>query len=207
MRIVLEAGDGANIEVLGVAHDGQEAIDLARQTKPDIILMDVRMPIMNGVEATRVLHDEMPDVKILILTTFQDDALVQNALASGAVGYILKEVQPDELIESIRAVHNGFHLYSPSIGTLIAKQVGDASAERDPDHQAIHRVARAFPELARREAEILHYISLSYDNNEIAQSLFLAEQTVKNYVTSIYAKLGVRDRLHCVRMINARLRE
>lgn len=202
MKIVLEGFDSEEIEVLGLAHNGREAVSFVKKTTPDLILMDVRMPVMDGVEATKQIHNTYPDIKILMLTTFQEDSLVENALKNGASGYILKEVQPEELVESIKAVNNGFFLVSPSIGSRIFVKAVSHTEEDDGKADAIRKIRGAFPSLSRREAEVLYLVAGSFDNHEIAAMMFIAEQTVKNYITSIYGKMEVRDRIHCVRILN-----
>ena len=202
MKIVLEGYDEQEIRVVGLAHDGREAISLVKKLKPDLILMDVRMPVVDGVEATRQIHSLYPDVKILMLTTFEEDSLVENALKNGASGYILKEVQPKELVESIKAVNDGFFLVSPSIGSRLFEKAVSVSREAGDKVTAAGKIRAAYPDLSKREAEVLYYMARSYDNHEIADLMFLAEQTVKNYITSIYGKLEVRDRIHCIRMLN-----
>lgn len=202
MKIVLEGYDNEQISVMGLAHDGKEAVNFVRKSQPDLILMDVRMPVLDGVEATRQIHTAYPDVKILMLTTFQEDFLVENALKNGASGYILKEVQPEELVESIKAVYNGFFLVSPSIGSRLFEKAASLTQEDSDKVSAASKIRDAFPVLSKREAEVLYYMAKSYDNHEIADMMFLAEQTIKNYITSIYGKLEVRDRIHCIRLLN-----
>ena len=205
IKIVLEGYERDAIRVVGLAYDGKEAVELAARTRPDVVLLDVRMPVMDGVEASRQIHARHPEIKIIMLTTFQEDELVRNALSNGAVGYVLKEVQPRELVESIKLANGGFYLISPSVGGRLLRRAA-AGSPADPERDAaLAGIQAAFPELSRREAEVLAYISRSYDNHEIARELFLAEQTVKNHVTSIYTKLGVKDRVHCVRLLNERL--
>lgn len=205
MKIVLEGSEDQRIAVVGTAQNGREAIELVEQHSPDVVLMDVRMPVMNGVDATREIHRRHPHIKILMLTTFQDDDLVQSALGSGAIGYVLKEVQPDELIESIKAVHQGFFLVSQSVATRLVEKAAHGSGGDVQHSTGLRRVVAAFPEIGRRESEVLYYVSQSWNNAEIARELFLAEQTVKNYITAIYAKIGARDRLHCVRIVSDRI--
>ena len=204
MKIVLEGDESGQIEVAGIAFNGREAVEFVENDQPDVVLMDVRMPVMNGVEATGILHEKYPDTKILILTTFRDDELVESALGNGAAGYVLKEIQPDELVESIRSVNSGFFLMSESVGTrLFSRPKAGSSMNTDPDKpRIIQAVRRCFPKISKRESEVLYYMSQSLDNTEIANEMYLAEQTVKNYITAIYGKLDVGDRIHCVRLLN-----
>jgi DNA-binding NarL/FixJ family response regulator len=204
MRIVLEGDESGQIEVVGIAFNGQEAVNLADELEPDVVLMDVRMPVMNGVEATRIIHERQPDVRILMRTTFCEDDLVESALGNGAAGYVLKEIQPEELVESIRAVSRGFYLVSESVGSrLFEKRTSNTGRATDPDvADLIRNIRSCFPDISRRESEVLSFLYRSYDNTEIARELFLAEQTVKNYITAIYTKLGVNDRVHCTRVLH-----
>jgi DNA-binding NarL/FixJ family response regulator len=205
LKIVLEGYGNGEIEVTGVAYNGQEAVDLVEKTMPDLVLMDVRMPVMDGVEATRLIHNRYAQTKIMILTTFDDDDYVQHALANGAVAYVLKEIRPEELITAVKAVHSGSYLISPSVGSKLVNKIGSDTTERSKYEKQILELKKYFPSLSHREAEVLYLITQSYDNHEIAEELFIAEQTVKNYVSVIYTKLGVSDRVHAVRLVKDNL--
>jgi len=185
---------------VGIAADGREAIQKTETTKPDVILMDVRMPVMDGVEATRIIMERHPEIKILILTTFDDDHYVLDALSHGAIGYVLKNIKPDELVTSIKAVYAGNLFVSSSIGYKLVRQMSEGAkrnTQRPIEYQGeINFLLGHFEGLRSREAEILHLLMQDFDNKEIAEKLYLAEQTVKNYVTTIYDKLGVQDRDH-----------
>ncbi len=204
LRIVLQGHGKENLEVVGAAYDGEEAIALVEQTRPDVVLMDVRMPRMDGVKATRIIRERFPEVKIAILTTFDDDDYVFQALQNGAVGYILKNIESEELVTAIRTVHNGQFLVSDAVGRKLINHVdlrevqGAVSPESDSEIRAL---LAAFPMLTTREAEVLHLISRNWDNREISERLFIAGQTVKNYTSRIYAKLGVADRLHVIQKV------
>jgi DNA-binding NarL/FixJ family response regulator len=160
----------------------------------------VRMPVMDGVEATRIIHERYPAIGILMLTTFDDDQYVADALGNGALGYVLKNEKPDDLVTSIKAVHHGTFAVSSAVGSRLVRhaQAGmQRTRERPIEYRGeINFLLSQFENLRNREAEILHLILQDYDNQEIAQRLFIAEQTVKNYVTAIYAKIGVSDRVH-----------
>jgi DNA-binding NarL/FixJ family response regulator len=186
-----------DIEVVGIAHDGSEAIDYARNKDPEVILMDVRMPILDGVKATRIIHQELPQTRIIMLTTFDDDEYVQEALSFGAVGYVLKNIPIQDLVDSIRLVHEGAFLVSSTIAPKIARKFTKPSALEDRDPS----LPDWFQRLARREKDILFLIANGLDNKEIANRLNMAEQTTRNYVTSIYTKLGVHDRSHAMKLI------
>ena len=196
LKTVLEfrAGD---IEVVGVAHDGEGAIREAKRLLPDVVLMDVRMPGMDGVEAARRLHQELPDIKVVMLTTFDDDSYVREAMRYSAVGYILKNIPPEDLIDSIRAVRSGTIQLSPDVMDRILRKAprggkpsGGGSAA--PDEEPAPLVAA--DHFSRREREILYLLSQGLDNGAIAERLFIAEQTVKNQISKIYGKLGTHDR-------------
>lgn len=196
LRMVLAANAG--VTVVGVAHDGREALAMALRERPDVVLMDVRMPVMNGVESTRLIREQLPETRVLILTTFDDDEYVIEALKLGAAGYILKDIPPEELISTVRAVHEGGVLIAPKVAARIAEKLAGA--------QDINRGApqeSSLPqwllELSPREKEVLRLLAEGYDNREIAARLFLAEQTVKNHVSVLYDKMGVKDRIHAMR--------
>jgi DNA-binding NarL/FixJ family response regulator len=180
-----------DIRVIGIALNGREVITLAEAEMPDIILMDIRMPDMDGVEAAKILHQKYPAIKIVMLTTFLEDDYVEVALRNGAYGYILKNIKSDDLIASIRAISRGSALFSPTVleKLLHLTVSGPDTAE---DHDEYRDIVRR---LSRREREILTLVGKSYTNQKIAETLFISEPTVRNYISSIYAKVGVKDRL------------
>lgn len=183
MRALLTAT--ADIIIVGEATTGQEAIDLAAELQPDVILMDVQMPGINGVEATRQILHTSPHIRILVVTLFEDDASVFTALRAGARGYVLKDAQEAEMLRAIRAVGNGEAIFSPSIATRLI------------DYFATPRPAIAqdlFPTLTEREREILYLIAQGCSNNDIAKQLSLSVKTVSNYLSNIFGKLQVTDR-------------
>jgi DNA-binding NarL/FixJ family response regulator len=186
-----------DIEVIGRAKNGEEAVSMARSLQPDIILMDVHMPVMDGVEATERILQEMPEAKILILSTYDEDSYVRRALGLGASGYLLKDISPTELIASIRALQSGAVQISPQIVSKLMTSIIDrgptpASKNTEP--------LDWFEELTRREREVFSLIATGCDNDQIASSLNLAEHTVRNYVSSIYSKLNVQDRFQIIQM-------
>ncbi|HET6485027.1 MAG TPA: response regulator transcription factor [Spirochaetia bacterium] len=204
LTIVLRGHGKGNIEVVGAAYDGAEAQELVAQTNPDIVLMDVRMPRMDGVKATRLIRERFPAVKIVILTTFDDDDYVFQALQNGAVGYILKNIESEELVTAIKAVHNGQFLVSDAVGRKLINHVDLSEVQRavSPEWESeVRALLAAFPVLTTREAEVLHLIARNWDNQEISERLYIAGQTVKNYTSRIYAKLGVSDRLHVIQKV------
>jgi len=187
-KVLLETA-ADDIEVVGTARDGSEALDLAGREVPDVVLLDVRMPVMDGVQAAGKIHNLLPQVKIIMLTTFDDDTYVHEAIAAGAVGYLLKDISTEELISSIRAVHHGAVLVSSTVAHKLFQRPPELqSAALSPDTLAILK------ELSKREIEILRLLVRGLENKEIAEKLFAAEQTIKNAVSAIYTKLGVENR-------------
>jgi DNA-binding NarL/FixJ family response regulator len=180
-----------DIRVTGIACNGEEAVAMADQEQPDIILMDVSMPVLDGVEATKILHQKYPDIKIVMLTTFPDDTYVQDALHYGAYGYILKNMRSEDLIASIRAISRGAALFSP---VILEKLLHRDAAKLDGDKEH-NEYGEIMNRLGNREREILNLVAKGYGNKKIADTLFISEPTVRNYISSIYAKVGTKDRL------------
>jgi DNA-binding NarL/FixJ family response regulator len=177
------------IEVVGEAADGEQAIRLCAELSPDVALMDLRMPVLDGIAATTRLRAEQPGVRVLALTTFDDDADVFAALRAGAVGYLLKDVSAARLVEALVAARRGESVLQPSVAAKLVAKVAQMPAE----------VAQPRPQplvtpLSDRELEVVRLLAEGNSNREIAKALFLAEGTVKNLVTSVLSKLGVRDR-------------
>ena len=176
----------ADLEIVGQAANGREAIAIVRAQQPDVVLMDIRMPVMDGVAATRSLQAEFPQVKVLVLTTFDDDEYLSQALHYGAKGYLLKDTPAAELAAAIRAVHGGASYLGPG---LLDKML--ATPAPPPSSLA------APPELANltpREREVLAFLGAGCSNREIAQALFISERTVKNHVSRLLHCLNLRDR-------------
>jgi DNA-binding NarL/FixJ family response regulator len=190
-RLFLETQD--NLEVVGEAGDGVEAIERARELRPDVVLMDIRMPVMDGVEATARLAAAgiEPRPRVLVLTTFDLDEYVFGALRAGAAGFLLKDAPRERLLEGIRVVHAGDALLSPSITRRL---VEDFAARTDP----LEPPAAVLDQLTRREREVLRLVARGHSNSEIANRLVVSEATVKSHVGSILSKLGLRDRVHAV---------
>jgi DNA-binding NarL/FixJ family response regulator len=189
-RMILEARD--DFEVVGEAEDGREAIELSRQLEPDVILMDVRMPNVNGVEATRQLVDAGSPARILILTTFDLDEYVYDALRAGASGFLLKDVQPTQLVDAIRVVAAGEALLAPSVTRRLLDRFADAL----PGDEA--KPPPALGSLTERELEVLKLLAGGLSNAELADRLFLSETTVKSHISSVLRKLDLRDRVQAV---------
>ncbi|MCA9970446.1 MAG: response regulator transcription factor [Anaerolineales bacterium] len=183
----------ADIAVVGEANDGQEALEQVAALTPDVVLMDVRMPRLDGVAATRILHREHPAVRILMLTTFDDDEYVFEGLRAGAVGYLLKDVSSGKLVEAIRAAAGGQTFLQPSVATkVVAELTRLISSEGSAEGETA--VSPLLDPLSDRELEILQVLAAGASNREIASRLYITEGTVKNHVSSILSKLGVRDR-------------
>ncbi len=187
LRSILERED--DIEIVGEAADGTQAVSLTRATEPDIVLMDIRMPVSDGLSATRqILQSPNSPSRVIILTTFDLDEYIHAGLRAGAGGFILKDSDPAAVVAAVRAVHDGDAMLSPTVTRrLIATYV----QTRDP---TTHLPAT----LTGRETEVLHQMADGLSNAEIGRRLYLSEATVKTHVTAILAKLGVRDRLQAV---------
>ena len=181
-----------DFEIVSQASSGEEAILATTKTNPDVIPMDLRMSGIGGVEATKRIVQQHPGIKIIVLTTFDEDDLVFNALHAGAIGYLLKDVSPDKLFEAIRTAYRGEYYLLPSITAKVM-----AEFTRTPRAPKIEADS-IFENLSRRELEILRMVSTGMSNKEIALSLVIAEGTVKKHLTSIFNKLNARDRMHAV---------
>jgi DNA-binding NarL/FixJ family response regulator len=178
----------ADIEVVGEAANGQDALESYDTLAPDVVLMDIRMPEMDGVQATRQLLTRWPGAKVIILTTFDDDENVFEGLRAGALGYLLKDVSGQELAEAVREVDRGGALIQPSVARKVLTEFSRIAP-------LAQRVETRLPEpLSDREREVVKLLAEGLTNREIARQLHLAEGTVKNYVTSILGKIGARDR-------------
>jgi DNA-binding NarL/FixJ family response regulator len=186
LRTLLELERG--FEVVGEAANGQAALDAYAELNPDVVLMDIRMPGMDGVEATRRICTSWPGARVIILTTFDDDSNVFEGLRAGAVGYLLKDLSGQELANAVRTVYHGGALIEPAV----AKRVMAEFARLHPPARSIDQ---GLPEpLSERELDVLKLVSDGLSNREIGHKLGLSEGTVKNYVTSVLQKIGVRDR-------------
>jgi DNA-binding NarL/FixJ family response regulator len=194
LRMVLEEQD--DIEVVGEASDGDEAVTRASELSPDVVLMDVRMPRIDGIEATRRIVEDRPTSRVLILTTFDLDEYAFSALRYGASGFLLKDVPPLELAAAIRSVARGDAVVAPTV----TRRLLDAYANRLPDLRLGREAAddEGSALLTDREFQVLVEVAGGLSNREIAAKLFLAEATVKTHVGRILAKLGLRDRVHAV---------
>jgi DNA-binding NarL/FixJ family response regulator len=177
-----------DFEVVGEAGNGAEAITLVRSLLPSVVLMDLQMPVLDGVAATRRLQEEQPDCRVIVLTTFDDDEMVFDGLRAGAVGYLLKDAPSEKLAEAIRVAARGETFLQPSVAAKVVAEF--ARLTRAP----VRNTDSVIEPLSERELEIIRLIAQGASNREIAGTLFLAEGTVKNHVTNILGKLEVRDR-------------
>jgi NarL family two-component system response regulator LiaR len=176
-----------HIEVVGVATNGVEAIELTRTTQPDLVLMDLKMPRMNGIQATRAICEQFPAVRILVLTTYDEDGWVIDAIRAGAAGYVLKDTPQEDLLKAIMGTMQGQSHIDPQVAGKLLKHVADQPERVVPDQKLISQ-------LSERERDVLGLLASGMSNADIAQTLFLSDGTVKNYVSIIFSKLGVADR-------------
>ena len=174
-----------DIQVVGLAQDGAEAVELAGQRAPDVVLMDLKMPGMNGVEATRRIRAQHPEIKVLVLTTYDDDAWVFDAIRAGAAGYLLKDTPREKVIEALRGTAAGKSYVDPAVAGKLLEQVASEPAQPS---------AAVRGKLTEREADVLRLLARGLSNPEIAAALHLSEGTVRNHVSAIFAKLDVGDR-------------
>jgi Response regulator containing a CheY-like receiver domain and an HTH DNA-binding domain len=172
-----------DFQVIGTACNGQEALEICRKEKPDLVLMDIRMPVMDGVLGTKLIKSHFKDVKVVILTTFKDDEYIKEALKTGAEGYILKSQPADSIMESLRAVNKGNIVLEREVANALSSMLKEGK--------------KFVPErldISQRELEILKLVGEGLSNREIAGKLYLSEGTTRNYVTGLLEKLGLRDR-------------
>jgi DNA-binding NarL/FixJ family response regulator len=179
-------GTDPEIEVVGVAHDGAEALEMVPKAQPDVVLMDLKMPGMNGVQATREIGEQYPRVRVLVLTTYGADEWVFDAIRSGAAGYLLKGTPRESLIAAVKGTAAGSTHVDPAVAGMLFKQI-----TREGAPAAKTAIVEA---LSSREMEVLQLLARGFSNSEIARRIYLSEGTVRNYVSSILAKLEVSDR-------------
>jgi len=185
-----------NISIVGEATNGKDAIEVLVRQEVDLILMDIRMPVMDGVEATKIIKEKYPEVKVLILTTFNEDEYIFEGLKNGADGYLLKDISSEELVKAIQTVYEGNILLQPDvakrmISSIDRKQTKQSNLDKD-----------IFKELTKKEYEIALLIGEGKSNKEIVEILYIAEGTVKNHITRILDKLDLRDRTQLALLIN-----
>ncbi len=184
----------ADLQVVGEADNGQTALAQVEALQPDVVLMDIRMPLMDGVAATKAITERFAQTNVLVLTTFDKDEYVTQALLNGAAGYLLKDTPSEEIAQAIRAVHKGYTQLGPGLGKKVITQIS-TSVKPSPE---------GWDELTPREQEILQLIATGASNKEIAQTLFIAEKTVKNHVSSILSRLNLRDRTQAAIFANSK---
>lgn len=194
LRTILELEE--DIEVVCLADNGQDAIDKLESAGPDVVLMDIRMPVMDGVQCTGIIKKRNPYVKVLILTTFDDDEYIIDGLKNGAEGYLLKDLSSEKLVGAIRDIYNGNSIMQPEIAAkLISHITGSKSIQTAASHITMEE---SMEELTDREKEVLKLIAKGHSNKEISKDLYISEGTVKNYISSIYDKIGVNERAKVV---------
>jgi DNA-binding NarL/FixJ family response regulator len=187
LRLILEAED--DIVVVAEAENGKEGVRLARREKPDVVLMDVRMPVMDGLEATKLITDQVEGTRVIVLTTFDLDDYVYGSLRAGASGFLLKDADGDQLVEAIRVVAAGDALIAPSITKRLISEFADRPESAE---------VKGLDELTEREVEVLGLMAKGLSNAEIGETLFVSETTVKTHVSHILTKLHLRDRVQAV---------
>jgi RNA polymerase sigma factor (sigma-70 family) len=205
-----------DLTVVQLAENGREALDkiaaAESEEQPDIILMDIRMPVMDGVECTKIIKQRYPFIKVIILTTFDDDEFIIEALKSGAAGYILKDLSPEKLAGAIRDAYEGNSIMQPEIAAKVISHISSAAAlnnknispmatpneAEEPNEEAeeprLYEELKLYEELTEREREVLQLVGKGKTNAEISKKLFISEGTVKNYISNLYSKLQVTDR-------------
>ena len=188
LTMILEGAD--DLLLVGEAGDGRAAVRLAAQTAPDVVLMDIRMPDLDGIAATRTLVGSGSPARVLVLTTYDPDEYVYQALAAGASGFLLKTDSPQRLLDGIRAVHAGESLFTPAVTRRLVERYVETPPRRDP--------REAVPTLTTRETDVLLAVAEGLSNSEIAARLYIGEGTVKTHVARILAKHGLRDRVQAV---------
>jgi len=187
LKLILGAEE--DIEIVGTANNGKKAYELCRIRKPDVVLMDIQMPEVNGVEATEMIKKEFPNIKIIVLTTFNDDEYIYDALKNGASGYLLKDTSPVEILKAVRTVCNGGALIQSEVAVKVIDKFSQLAKKTEDKH--IDSKAEL---LTDREIEICRLIAEGKNNKEISGELFLSQGTVKNHITKILIKLDLRDR-------------
>ncbi|WP_431245491.1 response regulator [Leifsonia xyli] len=187
-----------DVDVVGEAADGEQAVALAVTERPDVLLMDLRMPVLDGAAATARITAEAPGTAVLVLTTYADDASILGALRAGARGYLTKDAGRAELAAAVRAVASGQSTFAPEVGDrIVSSLTSRSSAPPEPADALLSR----FPALTRREAEVLALVSDGLSNGEIAHALFISVATVKTHINALFAKLAVRDRAQAIALV------
>ncbi|MGH3293198.1 MAG: response regulator [Trebonia sp.] len=193
LEMVLQGEPG--LELVGQASDGQEAVQIAGEVVPDVVLMDIRMPKITGIEAARQMKEVAPSAKIVMLTISDEEEDLFEAIRAGASGYLLKDIPLDELADSVRAVHGGQSLINPSMAGKLLTEFATLARRDAEDEPAKHAPA---PKLTDREMEVLRLVARGMNNRDIAKELFISENTVKNHVRNILEKLQIHSRMEAV---------
>lgn len=180
-----------DLTVVQLAENGRDALDKIANIQPDVVLMDIRMPVMGGVECTKIIKQKYPDIKVLILTTFDDDEFIIEALKNGAVGYILKDLSSEKLVGAIRDAYHGSSIMQPEIAAKVISHI--TGTVKEPVHNS-NKLRNVKSELTDREKDVLELVGKGMSNTEIAKKLYISEGTVKNYMSNLYSKLEVDDR-------------
>lgn len=208
MSLILSVEE--DLEVVGQAATGREAVELAGDLVPDVVLMDIQMPVMDGIEATRELLATTPATKVVMLTTFEREDYLFDAIGAGASGFLLKNTEAEQIVDAVRSVHAGQALLSPEVTLPLLKRIASGPAQQAPAPTAPPPTAPVETEpghassgmgnenLTRREAEVLTLLAAGLSNSEIAADLFIGEATVKTHVSNLLLKLGARDRVQAV---------
>jgi len=198
LRTILDLED--DIEVVGVAKNGEEACELTEKLRPDLVMMDIQMPIMDGISALKQIKKNFPETFILILSTFLEDSYIIDGMANGASGYLLKDLEADKMIEAIRDTVAGQFILPSAVASKLALRMSQMTveAEHQPPIEGIPHI-----QLTEREKELAELVIKGYSNREIAAALFIAEGTVRNYISNLYSKLGVLDRVQAIMRLQA----
>lgn len=187
LKAVLELDDG--IEVVALAENGKEAYEKCKVYTPDVVLMDMRMPDYDGAYGICAIKQEHPTIKVLVLTTFDDEQTIEKALESGADGYILKEMEDEKVIASVKSVYGGMSVFGEGVYRLMRKQM-----VKQPESGTVSKMKTASVKLTEREKDVIRLVAQGYDNKEISKELFLAEGTVRNQISRLLEKLSLKDR-------------
>ena len=193
LKIMLEAS-ADDIRVVGIAQNGEQVIRLTKELRPDLILMDIRMPETDGISATRAIREWNPDQKILIITSFQEKEYAFKLMKLGAAGYLLKNMPPQQLITAIRAVNDGMTLLSGST----ASQLFRTGEDKDEEEELLVWYKNVYVSMSNREREVFKLLVAGYTNRQIANDLYLSEPTIRNYISSIYTKLNTNNRIEVI---------
>ena len=190
LKTVLELEE--DLTVCGMARNGLEAVELADRLKPELVLLDIRMPEMDGVECVKIIKEKHPGIKIIMLTTFNDDEYIMKAIANGADGYLLKDIEVEKLVDAIHDAYSGKMIMPPAVYAKLAEGLGRLNS---PKKEAAEKLPM---DLSDREREICSMMVQGFNNKQIAMALYISEGTVRNYISSIYSKIGIGDRTRAV---------